>query len=164
MDQTFEPPLKYKDLPPLPAIGLWHRGPYNLIGEKFAVLSAWAAPAGLFAADPKVICASFDSPDVTPAAELRSIAAIEFAETAEIPGGAPAALERFVFSGGTYAVATHKGSYTGLPMFFRAVLQRIKTDGRRCRADPCYEVYLNSPGDTPEEELLTIVHAPVETQ
>lgn len=66
-------------------------------------------------------------------------------------------------AGGEYATLLHKGPYENLGrtygLLFGAWLPR---SGQELRDVPCFEMYLNSPQSARPEELLTVVHVPLQ--
>lgn len=67
--------------------------------------------------------------------------------------------------GGMYAVFTHKGSYAALPGFYRAIYEQWLPQSRYHQQRPLtFEVYLNKPGETCIDELLTEIYIPIDNQ
>lgn len=137
---------------------LRHVGPYIGIGEKFGQLYAWAGPKGLLGPESEVLGVYYDNPEVTPTEKLRADAAVTVA-----PGTAPEGdVQIGEIAGGAYAIATHKGSYAGLPECYRWLYGVWLPQSGRVPADaPCYERYVNNPADTAEEDLLTEIYMPL---
>jgi AraC family transcriptional regulator len=68
-----------------------------------------------------------------------------------------------VIPGGDYARVTHTGPYTRFNETYSRIMgQWLPRSGRHLRSSPCFEVYLNSPEDTPPDELLTDIFVPLE--
>ena len=66
-------------------------------------------------------------------------------------------------AGGRYAVATHKGPYSELSKTYRSLYGGwLPQSGHRLRDVPAFEQYLNSPQNTRPEDLLTLIHVPLE--
>jgi AraC family transcriptional regulator len=60
---------------------------------------------------------------------------------------------------------THFGPYEKLSESYAKLLgQWLPRSGRRLRATPCFEIYLNTPENTAPEDLLTDIHAPLEAK
>jgi AraC family transcriptional regulator len=102
---------------------------------------------------------SHDDPEVTPPAKLRYDACLavdeEFAPRTDI--GVQ------IVEGGDYAMTTHTGPYNQLGRTYAEFLgQWMPHSGHELRNAPCLEVYLNDPGSTPAEELLTDIYAPLQ--
>jgi AraC family transcriptional regulator len=137
-----------------------HLGPYMRISEAFARLGDAAAGTGLLGPGCKMIAIFHDDPETTPAAELRSDAALSVAPDAVIPAG----LGEATIPAGRYARAEHVGPYEGLPDSWARLMgqwlpasdERMKTDG------VSYEIYRNTPQDAKPEELVTELYLPLE--
>lgn len=71
-------------------------------------------------------------------------------------------LDRVTVRGGSFAVALHRGPYTGIPRTYAWLLESWLPDsGYDRRAGPAVEVYLNDPHTTPEADLLAEVRLPI---
>jgi AraC family transcriptional regulator len=136
-----------------------HTGPYTEIGEAFHRLGALAHASGLYAhAEPPMLALYHDDPETTPAAALRSDAALVVSAAAELPPGVTEA----TLPAGRYAKTTHRGSYAGLgDAWARLMGQWLPGSGQRVGAGPSYEVYVNDPRTTPTEELQTDLYLPL---
>ena len=102
-----------------------------------------------------------DDPTVTPAKKIRYDACAtvdpDFRPNGDI--GVQ------IIPGGDYAVTTHFGAYDKLGQSYADLLgQWLPRSGRRLRAVPCFEVYFNSPENTEPEDLVTDIHAPLESK
>ncbi|MFQ1699458.1 GyrI-like domain-containing protein [Loktanella agnita] len=99
----------------------------------------------------------YDNPDVTPTNALRSHAGVLW-EGDDVPAG----LEDVAIAGGRYAVLHFKGPYIGLQKAYRYLYGDWLTETNEPLRDaPCYEVYLNDPTCTPQDELLTDIYMPL---
>ena len=59
---------------------------------------------------------------------------------------------------------THCGSYAGLPDAYRWIMRDwLPASGRKKRQLPVYEIYMNDPNSTPEADLITEIHVPLES-
>lgn len=136
-------------------VGLEHRGATNKIGETWQKLMPIAGPAGLFRADKRTL-SYFQCGDPTiPEAEIRSYAGMEFAEDAVIP----AELTHVDVAAGHYAMAVHKGSYTGLSDAWKQVVAGAEAaTGRKVSTRDSFEIYRNDPSDVAEEDLETEIY------
>lgn len=66
-------------------------------------------------------------------------------------------------SGGKYAVFLHKGSYKDIGALYHAICgEWIPNNNYKTREVPMFEVYLNSPEEAKEEDLLTEIYLPIE--
>ena len=65
---------------------------------------------------------------------------------------------------GDYAVVTHRGSYDGLGEVYDTLIGSwLPSSGREPGDGPAFEIYRNSPRDTPPAELVTDVYVPLQT-
>jgi AraC family transcriptional regulator len=136
-----------------------HRGPYHRIGEAFSKLGEIAGPAGLFGPDAKMIGVYYDDPDTTPESELRADAGITVSETAKIPPE----LTEVRIPPGRMARATHIGGYEGLnESWARLTGAWLEQSGQRLGDGVSYEIYLNTPMDTPKDKLRTELYIPLQ--
>lgn len=132
--------------------GLTHSGAYAGIAEKFEQLSALATTRGIW---PKVrgVAGMYEGdPAELPEAELRSFAGLILASDAIQPTG----LEARVYPAGRVAVLSFTGPYSSLSEAYQFLYGRwLPESGEEPAEAPCYEIYLNSPADTPAEKLQT---------
>ncbi len=63
----------------------------------------------------------------------------------------------------TMAQGMYKGPYTGLNAFYEKMDAWFKAQGLPYGEAPMWEIYLNNPAETPEEELLTEILFPIGT-
>lgn len=135
-----------------------HSGPYNRISEAFARLGALVGPAGSCGPSSAMLAIYHDDPETTPAAELRSEAALVIADDARVPEG----LGERRIPGGRYACATHIGPYETLGDTWARVLgEWLPRSGERMRDSVSYEIYRNTPETAPKEALLTELYVPL---
>lgn len=136
-----------------------HVGPYPEIAEAFHRLGSLAAAAGLYAhAQPAMLALYYDDPETTPAAELRSDAALIVLSDVELPSGVGEA----TLPAGRYAKTTHRGSYSGLgDTWARLMGEWLPKSGHRVGASPSYEIYVNDPRTTATEDLQTDIYVPL---
>ncbi|MEZ4417266.1 MAG: GyrI-like domain-containing protein [Gemmatimonadota bacterium] len=148
-----------RTLEPLRVAYTPHRGSYHTISDAFARLGGIAGQAGLIGPGSKMLAVFHDDPEITPEPELRSEAAISVGDTALIPSG----LEERVLPGGPHAVTMHIGPYSTLgDTWSRLMGQWLPASGHRLAEGVSYEVYLNMPGQVPEQDLRTELHIPLE--
>ena len=130
-----------------------HRGSYARVGETWQKLTSWASVRGLIGKQPVLYGICPDDPDVTAEALLRFDACVfvdeNFTENelaiATIPGG-------------SYAVATHEGSYDRLhETYFDLIGRWFPASGYELAVDPVVEHYLNDPAQLSASELRTEV-------
>lgn len=151
-------PVEIRQHAPRRLAAISHQGPYMLIGRAFEKLSATIGPRGLFPQMGAMVAAYYDSPaDIAPG-NLRSHAAFECPEDLAL---APP-LEEVRLPGGTHAVLTHLGPYSGLPVAYEYLFgQWLAGSDSEFADSPVYEVYLNSPMDTAPDDLITEIWAPL---
>lgn len=136
-----------------------HIGPYDQISRAFAQLGAIAGSAGLFRVGAKMIAIYHDDPDSTPAAELRSDAAISIGPRETLPVG----LAEATIPAGRYAMTVHHGSYATLgDTWARLMGEWLPQSGNRLgAAGAAFEVYRNTPESVPEDQLETELYMPL---
>ena len=135
-----------------------HKGPYPEIGRAFEKLGSTVAARGFYGRFGHMVGVYYDSPaDVKPA-DLRSHAGLEC--PADMALDPP--LEEVRLPAGRHAVLTFTGPYAGLPAAYDQLLGVWLPPSGEVPADsPMFEVYLNSPMDTPPEALVTEVCLPL---
>ena len=137
---------------------LRHTGPYNRIGETFARLGAIVGAAGLVTPDTMMLAIYHDDPDTTAPQDLRSDAAISVPNDAPIP----TELAEQRIPAGRYACTTHLGPYEQLAdTWERFMGEWLPRSGQRFGQGVSFEVYRNTPGQVPPEELRTDIYIPL---
>lgn len=136
-----------------------HIGPYDRVGETWERFMTVVGAEGLLGPGAEILGMCHDDPEVTPPAHLRYDACVSIADAVE-PGHG---IGVQTIGGGDYALTTHEGPYRRLEETYAKLYgQWIPRSGRRVRAAPCLESYLNDPENTDPEELLTDILAPLE--
>jgi AraC family transcriptional regulator len=135
-----------------------HKGPYPTINSAFEKLGATVAARGFHGRFGHMVGVYYDSPaDVKPA-DLRSHAGLE--APADLPLDPP--LEEVTLPAGRHAVLTFTGPYAGLPAAYDQLFGVwLPASGESPADSPVFEVYLNSPMDTPPEALVTEICLPL---
>jgi len=64
---------------------------------------------------------------------------------------------------GTTAMVLHRGSYDDMGKSYAEAATWIQQHGHQI-VGPCREVYLNSPAEVAEAELLTEIHFPIDAE
>ncbi len=152
-------PVEVKEIAPMRVIFLRHVGPYSRVGATWSRLMAWAGPRGLLGPNMTTIGIVHDDPAVTAADKIRYDACLvvqreirpegEFG-LAEIPGG-------------LHAVTTHRGPYEALSETYQRLYgEWLPKSGYELANAPAFEQYLNSPQFTKAEDLLTVIHLPIQ--
>lgn len=137
---------------PLCVIRLRHAGPYGDVGQTFKRLAAWVGSHGLFGPWTQGLGISYDDPEVTPPEHLRYDAAFTAPRAVQGEGE----IQGLELPARDYATAIHKGPYTGLALAYASLIRWWLRHGDGEISDaPALEFYLNQPGHTPPESLLT---------
>ena len=134
-----------------------HAGPYHEIGRAFEKLHATLAARGLLPQAGEMAALYYDDPASVAPERLRAHAGITLPETA----GIAAPLEEVVIAGGRTAVMTHRGPYAGLPAGWEELFGWLAASGEVPADQPAYELYLNTPMDVRQDDLLTDICVPL---
>lgn len=133
-------------------IRLRHVGPYGDVGQTFQRLAAWVGAHALFGPWTQGLGVSYDDPEVTPPEHLRYDAA--FTVPRAMPGEGE--IQGLELPARTYATAIHQGPYSGLAVAYASLMRWWLRHGDGELSDaPGLEFYLNQPGRTAPESLLT---------
>ncbi|HEV3198471.1 MAG TPA: AraC family transcriptional regulator [Bryobacteraceae bacterium] len=152
-------PVEMKEMPPMQVVFLRHVGPYSEVGATWGRLMSWAGSRGLLGPQMMLIGIVHDDPDVTPTGKLRYDAAVRVRPGVR-PEGEFGVLE---LPGGKYAMAMHKGPYEALGSTYQRLYGGwLPKSGYELRDSPAFEQYLNSPQNSRPEDLVTLIHVPVE--
>ncbi|HMD97418.1 MAG TPA: AraC family transcriptional regulator [Terriglobia bacterium] len=153
------PPVQVRELPPRRIVFLRHVGPYEQVGATWSRLMGWAGARGLLGPSMKTIGIVHDDPDVTPTDKIRYDAGVVVSRPIQ-PEGEFGVLE---LAGGRCAVVTYKGHYQGLGQVYQRIYGGwLPKSGYELRDAPAFEEYLNSPRNTRPEDLVTVIHVPLE--
>ena len=154
--------VETESYPELRVAAVRHIGPYIRINEAFARLDQLAVPKQLFRWPGMAMVAMFyDDPDTTPADQLRSDAGLVVPNDLTLPDG----LTEQRIPAGEYASTTHVGPYEQLgDTWARCMGEWLPASGRRLGPGVSYEVYHNTPMDTPKEKLRTELRIPLATE
>lgn len=148
-----------KQLAPMRIIFLRHVGPYSEVGPTWGRLMGWAGPRGLMGPEMKMIGIVHDDPGVTPQEKIRYDAAMVVTRPVE-PEGDIGVTE---IAGGTYAVFTHRGPYNNVDKTYQQIYGGwLPKSGAELRDVPAFEQYMNSPMNTRPEDLITLIHVPIQ--
>lgn len=138
-----------------------HVGPYNQVRAAWGRLMSWAGPKGLLSRRPTILGIVHDDPEVTPPDKVRYDACLAVDERVK-PEGDIGVQE---VSGGEFAVSTHRGPYDKLgDTYARLCGEWLPASGREARSAPSFEMYRNSPQNTPPADLLTDIYIPLEAE
>jgi AraC family transcriptional regulator len=150
--------VEIKEMPELRVATMPHIGPYERISHAFARLDEIAKAAGLLRAAPTLLAIYHDDPQTTPAAELRSDAAIVISPDAKVPEG----LFEQQLAPGRHACTTHVGPYEKLgDVWARFLTEWLPKSGQRMGDGVRYEIYRNTPATVPKEKLQTELYIPL---
>lgn len=151
--------VEIRQMKPMRLAFMRHVGPYEEVGKTWDQFLMIMGKDGYLAGNPTMLGISHDDPEVTPGAKLRYDACLTVDE--EFAPGGDIGVQ--TVEGGVYAVTTHTGPYHELGVTYAEFLgQWLPRSGHELRDAPCLEVYLNDPGSTPVEELLTEIYAPLQ--
>lgn len=151
--------VEIKDMQALRVATVRHVGPYHRISEAFARLGAIVGPAGLMGPGTVMLAIYHDDPETTDPSELRSDAGIVVSAAAPLPPG----LGEQRLPAGRYASTTHVGPYEVLgDVWGRFMGEWLPQSGQRMSDGLSYEIYRNSPGEVPKDQLRTELYAPLE--
>ncbi len=135
-------------------------GDYNQsAGDAWRAIGAFAGARGLFH-QPGIQCigVSYDDPDTVEAENLRYDACITVSDNIQPEGEVKAR----TLAGGRYAMFLHEGPYENLVHTYRGIFgQWLPASGEELREEPCFEIYLNSPDQTPPQDLKTEIYVPI---
>ena len=156
---NFAMDVNVKTMEPRKVAFVRHIGPYKECTPAWNKLCEWAGPKGLLQPGIEMIGLCHDDPDVCGPEKVRYDACIAFDEDSTGQEG----IGVQTIEGGLYAVFTHHGSYDKLSETYTQLCgQWVPQNGYEIRSLPSYEIYLNCPEDTPEDELLTDIYVPIE--
>jgi AraC family transcriptional regulator len=100
-----------------------------------------------------------DDPDVTPAEKVRYDAAVTVTRPVQ-PEGEFGVLE---LPGGKYALMQYRGPYAALGAAYQRLYGGwLPKSGYQLGEAPAFDEYLNSPQNAKPEDLLTLIHLPLE--
>ncbi len=150
-------PVITRNEPARRVAALPHKGDYAKIGKSFEAFGALCESRQLWPHVGPMLALYLDSPEDVPQDQLRSFAGAEF-RGADIPDG----MEEWQIPGGKTAVLTYKGPYSGIHAAYHSLFGNwLPQSGEEPADQPCYEIYLNNPRETPPEELLTEICLPL---
>ena len=148
-----------KEMPELRVAAVRHVGPYNLISQAFERLGSIVEHRGLFnPPDTMMVGIYHDDPDSTPPDQLRSDAGLV------APGGMvlPEGLTEQRIPAGRYASTVHIGPYEQLgDAWVRFFGEWLPSSGHRLGPGVSFEIYRNTPGEVPKEQLRTEIYIPI---
>lgn len=143
--------VEIRESPAIKAAGIRHIGPYWQIGPVFSEIAQWFGQHGL--THSYGLGVFYDNPEITPLAELKSDACVMFED--DLPEDNR--VHRVELPGGTYAVMTYRGPYSGLGEAWGKFIGKwFPSSGYEMSPEPCFEIYIDPcDGAKPVEELRT---------
>jgi AraC family transcriptional regulator len=149
--------VEIRTMPEMRTAAVHHVGPYPEIGKAFGRAAAWAREKGIpFEAN--FIGIYYDDPSRTPPAELRSDACVRVPESMNLTGEP---LSEVRIHGGTYAVATHVGSYEKLGESWMKFYSEGLAKLGKSPIGPGIEIYIDDCDKTPVDQVRTEIAVPV---
>ncbi len=147
-----------KELPDLQAVAVDHRGSYMQIGKAFDTLYGWLGARSHLRPGQRSIGMYLDDPLAVDEDELRSKACVAVDERFVLE--APVVHVDIV--GGPYAVLRHVGPYASMKAAYQWLYgDWLVQSGKEAANAPALEEYLNSPRDTPPQDLVTDIWLPL---
>jgi len=135
-----------------------HSGAYSGIGQCFENLASLATAQNLWPQVRGMIGVHYSDPNVVAEEDLRAHAGLWLADGTAVPES----LESVVLPATNCAVLHYKGPYTAIKVAYDFLYgDWLPKSGSEPADAPPYEVYLNSPADTAEADLLTDIILPL---
>lgn len=152
--------VELRDFEERTLLAMHHKGPYMEIGAMFEKLNIWAAGAGFLGPDHLGVGVFYDDPDSVPPAQLSSDAGITVAAGTPVPDRDD--IHMITLKDGRHATLLHTGPYSELEKPYQWLYaQWLPQSGEEPADQPCFEIYYNSPHDTPLAELQTLICLPL---
>jgi AraC family transcriptional regulator len=156
-DETME--VHIERVNPMLVAFVRHVGPYDGVSAAWERLCLRLGKEGLLGPGTQFIGVCHDDPEVTPPEKLPYDACV----TVDSDFVAQDDVGVQTIGGGEYAVTTHVGPYNLLGQTYAQLLgQWLPRSGRELRSEPSLEFYLNTPGSTAPQDLITDIYAPLE--
>lgn len=148
---------------PMRCVAVGHVGPYSECGAAWGRIYGWAArQRSALRGELPPIGLSLDDPEITVPARCRYEACLALATEAD-PPALPDGFRVREIPGGSYAQTIYTGPYEGIGEAYAALLgQWLPRRSVTLPDEPTVEVYLNSPLNTPAEQLRTEIRIRVE--
>jgi AraC family transcriptional regulator len=150
--------VEIRQTPDCRLVGLAHTGAYTRMGRAFEKLAAIAGTRNLWPSIKGAMAVYYDDPTETAEDELRSFAGLLVSDDLPLPEG----LKEVQVIGGTTAVLRFKGPYAELGKPYAYLFgEWLPNSGHEPRDQPLCEVYVNSPFDTKQAELIVDICLPL---
>jgi AraC family transcriptional regulator len=136
-----------------------HTGPYPTVGAARQKLCAFAGPRQLLGPETAFIGIGRDDPKLTVSEQLRYDACISL-DRDLTPSGE---IGVQVIPGGRFAVFLHLGPYESFSTTYDAIYRDwLPQSGELLCNEPAFDLYLNTPDNTPPADLRTEIWLPLE--
>lgn len=148
-----------RTLQPIRAAGVRHDIAQGTFMETWQRFMQVAGPAGMLNEHVRVLSVFRHKPDGAPGELMTYYAAVEIAPNQQPPEG----MELLELPGREYAGWIYTGPYEGLAEAWGWYSGAVEeATGRKPADADCFEVYLNDPGSTPPDQLMTELNIPLE--
>ena len=138
-----------------------HKGAYSTVSEAMQKADALLAQSGRVRDVAEMVVVYHDNPAHVAEADLRSHAGFVLKPGCHVPDG----FEALTLEAGRYAVCTHRGAYSGLAASYDWLMnQWLPGSAEDYAGASMFEVYVNSPDNTPVEKLITKIYLPLEEE
>lgn len=151
-------PIEIETQPARRLAAVAHQGAYTEVGKAFEQVSGIFTARNLWQHARGMIGVYYDDPTAVAEDDLKSHAGVVVADGVAIDEP----LTEVVIPEGRYAVMHYTGPYSGLHAAYSHMYgEWLPQSGEETGDHPPIEVYLNSPSDTPPEQLRTDVCVPL---
>lgn len=148
------------EMPSQRVIGMRKKGKYQQVGKMIRGLFLYAMAVGAKPLGPPVFVCHEAGTDEAAKANAEGTADLEVVIPVEDEVEDTAEVKCYELPGGTMAKVLHKGPYGKCMAAYEKLFGWIAANGKNI-AGPTREIYLNDPRQTPPEELLTEIYAPI---
>ncbi len=150
--------VQIKRIQPMRVAFMRHVGPYSEVGATWDRLLPILGKEGFLGGDAAILGVCYDDPEVTPPEKIRYDACVTVDEQFAPAGDVGVQ----TIPGGDHAVTTHIGPYHTLGKTYARLLgQWLPRSACHLGSSPCFEIYLNDPGSTAPEDLITDIYVPL---
>lgn len=150
--------VRIENVEPMRVAFIRHTGPYIECKQAWDKLCAWGGAKGIFLKSFKCIGICHDDPQVTPPEKIRYDACFTVDDTIKAEGEVGIQ----TLGGDKYAVCLHTGPYEKLEATYAELMGKwLPQSGEELGEALNFELYLNSPDETPPEELQTEIYLPL---
>ncbi|SPF79873.1 AraC family transcriptional regulator [Pseudoprimorskyibacter insulae] len=154
-------PVSICELPEQRYLGLIHTGPYPTISSTFVKALDAVTAHNLWPQAKAVMATYFDDMTQVAPEKLRSLAGIFVDPGVAVPEG----MTDGYVAGGRYAKMVYTGPYSGISQAYGDLYGTwMAQNGETPSYGPSFEIYPNSPSDTPEDQLITEIYAPLSSK